>query len=148
MFDLLILLSLVILWFVVWSILEKRHFKSIEEREVKYKEIIQITKTDSKKMKIENGELLSWNVVISIDFFKKFIASFINFFGWRLFVYESLLDRARREAILRIKEEAHKKWYNCLANLKIETSSISKWKKWSIGSVEILAYATAVNLNN
>ena len=52
------------------------------------------------------------------------------------------MDRARREAILRLKE-------SCLdatqiINLRIETSSIYKGKGNQIGSVEVFAYATAI----
>lgn len=142
MFDIILIFSLLLLWYIVWTILEKNHYTDIKNREEENKETVILTKTDSKKIDTIGWELLTWNVVISIDFFKKFIASFIGIFGWRMFVYESLVDRARREAILRVKEKAKQKWYNCLLNLKIETSSISKWTKWNIWSVEVLAYAT------
>jgi uncharacterized protein YbjQ (UPF0145 family) len=52
------------------------------------------------------------------------------------------LDRARREAILRMKESCKKA--DEIINLRIETSSISKGRGRSIGSVEVLAYATAL----
>ena len=148
MSELIPLIVFVLIWYIAWTIIEKKHFKNILGREEENKQIVIITKSDSKKIDINGSELLSWNVVISIDYFKKFIASFINFFWWRMFVYESLIDRARREAILRVKEKAMKKWYNCLVNLRIETSSISKWRKWSIWSVEVLAYATWTKINS
>jgi len=60
--------------------------------------------------------------------------------------YESLVDRARREAILKVKQKAEEAGYNCIVNLRIETSSISKNAKKSVGSVEALAYATAIRV--
>jgi uncharacterized protein YbjQ (UPF0145 family) len=40
--------------------------------------------------------------------------------------YESLVDRARREAVLKVKQRAYDGGYNVIANLRLETSSISK----------------------
>jgi hypothetical protein len=56
--------------------------------------------------------------------------------------YETLLDRARREAVLRLKESCPGAVQ--IINLRIETSSISKGSKNQIGCVEVLAYATAI----
>jgi uncharacterized protein YbjQ (UPF0145 family) len=66
--------------------------------------------------------------------------------GGRLTSYESLLDRARREAILRMKESAILSGGKIIVNVRIETTSISKHSNslYSIGSVEVVAYGTAV----
>ncbi len=58
--------------------------------------------------------------------------------------YESLIDRARREAVLRMKQEAKRLNADYVFNIKMETSSISKGSENSIGSVEVLAYGTAI----
>ena len=84
------------------------------------------------------------NVVISIDFFKKFVSGLRNIVGGRMSSYETLIDRARREALLRMKEAAAAQGANYVFNVKMETSSISKGHKDSIGSVEVLAYGTAI----
>lgn len=62
-------------------------------------------------------------------------------FGGNVTVYETLIDRARREAILRMKSNASNA--SEIINIRIETSSISKNAK-SIGSIEVLAYGTAI----
>lgn len=62
--------------------------------------------------------------------------------------YESLVDRARREAVLKVKQKAEESGYNCIVNLRIETSSISKNAKQTVGSVEAMAYATAIRLSS
>jgi uncharacterized protein YbjQ (UPF0145 family) len=58
--------------------------------------------------------------------------------------YESLVDRARREAILRMKEQAIERGAVVVTNVRIETSSISKGQGKAIGSIEVLAYGTSV----
>lgn len=146
MLDLIIFIILLWAWYAFWSYAEKKNFKEIKQKESELKDIIIITKKDAIYLWATWNQLLTSSIVISSDYFKRFIAWFISFFGGEMTVYESLLDRARRWTIVKLKQTAKANWFNCLANLKLETSSISKWAKWQIWAVEILAYATAVNL--
>lgn len=148
MFDLILFLILISAWYIFWTIWEKRHFKKIIKEEKELREIIVISNRDAKDLDVSWNHLFMSNIVISIDFFKKFISGFVHFFGWEMWSYESLLDRARRDTIVKIKRQALDSWYNAIANLRLETSSISKWANWQIWSVEVLAYATALNLKN
>ncbi|MCG8067144.1 MAG: YbjQ family protein, partial [Candidatus Thiodiazotropha taylori] len=91
-----------------------------------------------------DAELVSVSVVISVDYFKRFIAALRNLVGGRVTSYESLVDRARREAILRMKAQAEQLNADIVFNVKLETSSIHKGRGNSIGSVEVLAYGTAL----
>ncbi|MBT8360921.1 MAG: YbjQ family protein [Deltaproteobacteria bacterium] len=123
---------------------EHRHFRSIRVRENNLAQLSTTSKrvpTCSEK-DIDHVKLVFGNVVISIDYFKKIMAALSNIFGGQLTSYESLLDRARREAVLRLKESCPQA--DQIVNLRIETSSISKGDNKQIGSVEILAYGTAV----
>jgi len=129
-------------FFGKWA--EKNHYNSIIEREKKF---LNIPATSFKKpigeiLPIERSDLVRGSVVISVDYFKRILAGLRNFFGGTIQSYETLLDRARREAILRLKESCPKA--DQIINLRIETSSISKGKKNTIGSVEVLAYGTAL----
>ena len=89
-------------------------------------------------------QLVRGNVVISVDYFKRFVAYLRMIFGGRVHTYESLIDRARREAILRMQERARALGAGKIFNVRLETSSISKGRRETIGSVEVLAYGTAV----
>ncbi len=142
MYDILFFLFLLIVGYVFGTIIEKRHFSSLTKREEEmlYLPMIAIKKP-LRDEDITRSELVNGSVVISIDFFKKFVAGLVNFFGGNITVYESLVDRARREAILRMKESA--KDASEIINIKIETSSISKNTK-GIGAIEVLAYGTAI----
>jgi len=133
---------LLILGYIFGTIAEKKHYKSIREREEKFKMLPTIMlKKPLQPEEIKEVKLVNGNVVISIDFFKKFVAGLVNFFGGNVTVYETLIDRARREAILRMKEDAPDATE--IVNIRIETSSISQ-NSQSIGSVEVLAYGTAI----
>jgi uncharacterized protein YbjQ (UPF0145 family) len=80
--------------------------------------------------------------VISIDYFKRIVMILRSFFGGNIHGYETLLDRAQREAVLRLKESCPDATQ--LINLRIETSSIFKGQGKQVGSVEMMAYATAI----
>lgn len=86
------------------------------------------------------GELVLGSVVIAQDYFKMIIARVLSIFGKNLTTYETLLDRARREAIVRMRTEAQAKGYNYIYGLRLEVSNINQ-----LGSmVEAIAYGTAV----
>tara|TARA_B100001105_G_C22118560_1_gene326510 strand:+ start:295 stop:525 length:231 start_codon:yes stop_codon:yes gene_type:complete len=67
-----------------------------------------------------------------------------NIFGGRVGAYESLLDRARREAVLRMQDEACQLGAETIYNVKYETSRIGENAAKGLGSVEVLAYGTAL----
>ncbi len=123
---------------------EKNHYKSIKEREAKFSNQPAVTFNSVSDEDVVSCELAMGSVVISVDHFKRFIAGLNMLFGGELTSYSPLIDRGRREAILRMKAMApHAHLYT---NLRVETSTISNGKGKSVGTVEVLAYATAVTL--
>jgi len=145
MYDLMFLFILLLLGYFFGQMAEKRHFRSIIKREEEYREIL----TFAKRFPISNegdqkAELVGGNVVISVDYFKRFAASLRNLVGGRVTTYESLLERARREAILRMKADARRKGLNTIVNVKLETASISKGSQSQVGAVEVYAYGTGL----
>ncbi len=122
---------------------EKKHYKSIELRE---NNLIDLPTISGKKpignSPIKKSCLVNGSMVVSVDYFKRLLAMLRNFFGGNVQSYETLVDRARREAVLRMKESC--KGADQIINLRIETSSITKGKGKQIGSVEVLAYGTAL----
>jgi len=143
--DIIIFFALLALGYFFGRSREKSHYRSIIKRESQLRSIPVIA---SKILPDEflpcQTTLVSGSVVISVDYFKKFVAGLRSIVGGRIASYESLIDRARREAVLRMKQEAKKLNADYVFNIKMETSSISKGRENSIGSVEVLAYGTAV----
>lgn len=124
---------------------ERGHYRSILKREEIYrKTLILPIKRPPTMEPPPNTALVYGSVVISVDYFKRFIAGLRLLVGGRLTSYESLLDRARREAILRMKDMAMRKGSSMVINIKLETASISKGKGDSIGSIEVYVYGTAL----
>jgi len=145
--DLIVFIVLLALGYGFGQLAERRHYLSILKREADTLAVPAMTlKTLPPQLRDCTVALVSGNVVISVDFFKRFLSSLRNLVGGRVKSYESLLDRARREAILRMKEAAIAQGAKVIANVRIETSSISKNSrgKQSVGSIEVLAYGTAI----
>ena len=146
MFDLIILITLIALGYFAGSRAEKKHYRSINKREEAFLYMPAVTvKNISNQGEIEQAKLVAGSVVISVDYFKRILAGLRAIVGGRVKSYETLLDRARREAVLRMKEQVRSA--DMIVNLRIETSSISKGRKQkSVGTVEALAYGTAIRL--
>jgi len=146
MIDIVIFLSLMALGYFFGQYFERRHYRSIIKREKDTLRLPLLTmKTTPSGLKRCNAALVAGNVVVSVDYFKRFLAGLRAIIGGRVKSYESLIDRARREAILRMKEQAIDKGAVVVTNVRIETSSISKGRRQAIGSIEVLAYGTAIS---
>ena len=144
MFDLIIFGVMLLLGFVFGQIAEKRHFRSIIQREQEMRDILCFTERTFPDPGPVDAALVSGSVVVSVDFFKRFVANLRNFIGGRVSAYESLLERARREALLRMKAEARARGATSVWNIRLETASIYKDAAQGIGAVEVVAYGTAV----
>ncbi len=140
-----IFLGLLILGYTADSWAERRHYRSIKDRERETLGMqVMTAEPRFQDERVQRAFLVNGSAVISIDYFKRLLAALRNFFGGRVKSYETLLDRARREAILRMQQQAKELGANAVLNIKLETASISKGRKDTIGSVEVLAYGTAM----
>jgi uncharacterized protein YbjQ (UPF0145 family) len=129
---------------------ERRHYASIREREVRWQNFPAVTfRTVPPGWQVAGCALATGNVVVSVDYFKRFLSGLRMIFGGRVKAYESLLDRARREALLRLKENAVENGYHALINVRLETSRMANAKgSEGAAGVEVLAFGTALKLHN
>ena len=130
-----------ILFSVGWGFgrhIEQKHLRELDEKEKQYAHIRidtnRFVETNSK------GQMISSNVVISHDYFKYVLATIRNFFGGRLVSYESIVERARREAMLRLKQEADRIGANHIMGVRLSTTELGMQG----GMVEVFAYGTAI----
>lgn len=136
--------ALIVTGYVFGRRAESRHYRSIFRRE---RALLALPAINSRvplapPSAVMRAELVTGSVVISVDFFKTVAAGLRAIVGGRVQSYETLVDRARREAVLRMKEScpgAHQ-----IINLRLETAPISGGGGRSVGSVEVLAYGTAI----
>lgn len=145
MSELILVAVMAVVALITGTFLEKRHYKSIYEREEKLRKIVTVSSKHVPDLPYTPQiALVRGSAVISIDYFKRLLAGLRMIVGGRLSAYESLIDRSRREAILRMKEEAEALGADMIFNVRMETSSVFKGGKKSTGSIEVLAYGTAL----
>ncbi|OAV30952.1 hypothetical protein AO366_1816 [Moraxella catarrhalis] len=116
---------------------ERGHLKSLIIDEQKYQHIQVSSERFYEPKGVNESILVVGSVVIAQDKFKQAVAAILSLFGKNLTVYETLLDRARREAVLRAKRQANDAGCHALYGLRFEMTEVQ-------GGVEILAYGVAV----
>ena len=149
--QLLLPICLLVVAFVVGSQREQNHFRKLKEREYKTRTFPTLTfRQAPPSWTIESSDLVMGSVVISLDYFKRFLAGLRSLVGGRVGSYESLLDRARRESLLRMKEVAIKGGYDAVINVRFETSRLASSGQNGSGTagVELMAYGTAIKLGS
>lgn len=142
--NLVLPILLIVAALITGTIIEKRHYQSIDKREALLGNIVLLNgKEYPKDTPVADAQFVSGSVVISYDYFKRFLAGLRQIFGGEIKSYVSLLDRGRREAILRMKEKCPDA--DLIINLRLDTSSISKGRrKRGLGTIEVFAYGTAL----
>ncbi len=146
MLELSIFFGLLALGYFAGTYVEKQHYKSIKKRERQTLYLPTINFGAKQEIPEANdAALFVGNVVVAADYFKIFVAGLINLFGGRVIVYESLLDRGRREALLRMKEQAIAWGASKVLNVRLETSNIGNQAgNNGLVAIEIIAYGTGI----
>ena len=141
MFEIGLFIVLMIAGYTCGTIAEKRHYRAILKREAALNTLPAIASRYPPKDQAYDQQLVIGAVVVASDYFKSFLAGLVNFFGGAVVSYESLIDRARREAMLRMKANAQSLNADYVFNIKFETMSVGTGR---LASVEVLAYGTAL----
>jgi len=137
--------------YFIGSAIEARHYKRIRERESALRRLPAVTfRTVPGGWEVLEARLVTGSVVISVDYFKRFLAALRNLVGGRVKSYESLLDRGRREALLRMKEEALARGCSAVINVRLETARMANTGRNGKGTagLEVIAFGTALRLRD
>lgn len=127
--------------------IERKHFLNIQEREEALHGFPVVSfDTMPSDWSAESTDMVTGSIVISLDYFKRVIAGLRGLIGGRIKTYEPLLERARREALLRMTESAREQGYDAIFNVRLETSRLANARRDGKGTagVEMLAFGTAV----
>ncbi|HMP06524.1 MAG TPA: heavy metal-binding domain-containing protein [Lacipirellulaceae bacterium] len=125
-FGAFVLLMLLGLGFFVGGTIERRHFRQLDEREAGHRDFL-VTQLKSFPGAVAGPAppvMICGEAVISSDYLKSFLGNIRKIFGGEMRSYRSLMVRARREALLRIIEEARSQGYNAVCNVRYESSDI------------------------
>jgi uncharacterized protein YbjQ (UPF0145 family) len=143
-FGIFLILLLVGLFVGGWQ--ERRHFASILRREQQMAETL-VTQIKSFPDSVPGDPppmIMVAEVVVGTDYLKSFLARLRNIFGGEVRSYQSLLERARREAALRILARARHQGYNAVCNMRFETADVGGNSTMrTVAMVAIMATGTA-----
>lgn len=126
---------------------ERRHLVSLAQRERQFQDIVLTNlKTGPNPDRVQNAAYVSGDAVIATDYFKTFAATIRNIIGGEVRAFETLMNRARREAILRMQNQARQMGASEIWNVRLETSNIRSGggSNNKAVSVEVFAFGTAI----
>src|SRR5262249_50282901 len=131
------------------SVAEQTHYKSIRVRELRLRRMPTTNlRRPPAHWQVTQAGLATGSTVVSVDYFKRFMAAIYGFVGGRVRSYESLVDRARRESVLRMKEEAAREGYDAVINVRLAANNLTLPvnRGRSTAGIEVLASGTALKL--
>jgi uncharacterized protein YbjQ (UPF0145 family) len=139
-------LPLLVAW-LIGSTIERSHFRRLDRWE---KRLSGIMMSDMKRLpsnwRPTEATLVAGQAVIATDRFKVFAARIRNLFGGQVQSYQTLVERARREAIVRMLRQAQQFGASVVWNVRLETSTIQGNQQGRSAGVEVLAYGTAMKV--
>ncbi len=137
----------ILLGLVVGTASERRHFRSLERREASLSSMLV---TDLRAYSPDHDpstrpSLVTGEAVIATDYLKTFLAGLRNMLGGEVRSYLTLVNRARREAMLRMLESARGMGYDAVCNVRLEPADIggSSSSKKGVPMAAMVASGTA-----
>jgi len=107
------------------KIAEKKHLKSLDTREAALLTGFLISDLRTCPGAVAPGAVLvTGESVISSDYFKTFVSTLKKIIGGELTTLQTLMTRARREAILRMVESARRQGFDAVCNVRLDTADI------------------------
>ncbi len=138
-------LVLVALGFVAGRIIERRHFRSLSLREARGGPVLTNLKNLPEGRTLVSSRFCIGSVVIASDYFKFFGAKLKTLVGGRLRTLETMMERGRREALLRLRDQAARTGADVVLAVRLETSMIMRSERGgTYPAAEVIAYVTAV----
>jgi uncharacterized protein YbjQ (UPF0145 family) len=131
-------LLLLALGFVTGRVIERRHLAALSAREAAAGPLL--TNLERLPGEAAGCTFCMGSVVVAADYFKLVGAGLKTLVGGRLRTLETIVDRGRREALLRMREQAARHGADFVMNVRIETAIVRR------GMTEVIAYGTAVRL--
>jgi len=145
--DLAIFAALLLAGLCSGRAVEWAHYRRLRFRETRLRDILIFCEGRvPADMRVRQSALVVGEVVIAEDYFKRATATLQKLVGGRLTAYETLLDRGRREAIVRMKTEARRLGADMVFNVRFATTTIGGDSGGGRGmfSAAFVAYGTAL----
>ena len=123
------------------QVAERRHFKQLDQRESALARFPVVDVARIPGIDGTTGTVVYGEVVVATDYFKTFLASLRNLVGGEVGSYQKLLTRGRREARLRMLEQAGKLGASAVVNVRYAMTDIGGRRA---PNTEVFCYGTAI----
>jgi uncharacterized protein YbjQ (UPF0145 family) len=147
MLDLLIGLGITAFMLVVFGsigkVRERRHFVQLANREQELAYLLVMnTRNSDPGFAPTKATIVIGEVVVGSDYLKTFLTSIRNLFGGEMKSFANVMERTRREALIRMLDEAQQQRAKAVINVRFETSEVGGPR---LPAAEILCYGTAIS---
>ena len=146
-YQIALFVSFLLIAFGAGSVIERVHLRVLRYREIRTRKVkLFTTRIVHPEWNTQSAHLVTGNVVVSLDYFRSMLAGLRARFGGRIKAHENLISRARREAIIRMKEAALRNGCQAIIHIRIETVHLSRGGPHSGNTtgVEVMAFGTAL----
>ena len=118
---------------------ERRHERSLKRREHELAHVI-VADISGNLESTSRGELVVGHVVLGCDYGKQILARVRDIFGGEVRSFGRVLDRCRREALLRMQQQANALGSELVVNVRFTTAMMGS----RLLTAEVICYGTAV----
>lgn len=119
---------------------QRRHIADLDKREAALGPFMLTT---LEHVEGTHGELVTGSTVVAFDFFRRIAVVLRKIVGGRFRMHEAMMTRARREAVLRMAEDAQAKGATSVHNIRLVSANLGHSGS-AMGGCEIVAYGTAI----
>ena len=120
------------------SVIERRHLSSLARREEQPSPILTDLGAPPEGVVIGDAQLVSGEAVLGADRGKEFVSALRNLVGGEVVSLQKLMTRARREARLRMVDEARAVGADLVLNVRFEICEVGG------KAADVICYGTAV----
>ena len=118
---------------------ERRHERSLKRREQELAHVL-VADIPGNLVSTSGGELVVGHVVLGCDYGKQILARVRDIFGGEVRSFRRVLDRCRREALLRMQQQADALGSELVVNVRFTTAMMGS----RLLAAEVICYGTAV----
>ncbi len=123
---------------------EKAHLALLDSEEDRLRRVLTFaTRYPARVDEPMDPVLVTGSAVVGSDHFRLLLASLRKVVGGNYRAYENLMERARRQAVVRMKQAAKDQGASMIFNVRYATSRISNSRAGEATQVEVVAYGTA-----
>lgn len=133
-------LVLILIGIIFGTVAQRRHIAELAQRE---QALGPMLLTNMGVREGGHSELVTGSTVVAYDFFRRIAVLFRKLIGGRFRMHEMFMMRARREAVLRMAEDAKERGAIAIHNIRLVSSNLGDNTN-ALGGCEVVAYGTAV----